>query len=450
MNATQVPHSEPAERGLLGGLLTYRDVQAITFSEVSEQDFYLTRHRIIYAAMRRAYNVYSAVNIQTVEEMLRAGKNYDDIGGMAYLLTLVNETASARDLPVYRAMVKAAATRRALLQASDAVRAAALNESVDTDNALAQAVAAVNAAASTRRKQDTPTLDSTVNALLTDIEERMKTGALPGITTGLRSLDDMTNGFRPGQLVIAAARPGMGKSALMLSMAVAQAKAGFPVGFISLEMAAEELTGRVTAMETSLNAQHVLTGRLTREQWSVVLAAAPRISKLPIYFDCNPNHTPASVKTAALQWQANGIRALYVDYLGLLSSGKPKLDDGGNRVQQLSEITRALKIMAKELGIPLIVAAQLNRNVENRTDKRPFLADLRESGSIEQDADIVLMIYREVLDDALAQANAAEIIIRKQRNGPLGTAHVWWEAEQTKFCNARVQHIDLRDGSNDR
>lgn len=438
MNATQVPHSEPAERGLLGGLLTYRDVQPITFSEVSEQDFYLTRHRIIYAAMRRAYDVYSAVNLQTVEEMLRAGKNYDDIGGMGYLLTLVNETASARDLPVYRAMVKAAATRRALLQAADAVRAAALNETVDTDHALAQAVAAVNAAARTRRNRDTPTLPDTMNTLMDDIEYRMTNEALPGLTTGLRDLDQMTSGVFSGQLVIVAARPGMGKSALMMNMAVAQAKAGFPVGFVSLEMPAEQLAARIMAMHTGLNASAILTAKLNSDEYRKVLEAAPVVSRLPIYFDCNPNHTPASVKTAALQWQANGIRALYVDYLGLLKSGAGKLDEGDKRVQQISEITREFKKMAAELRMPLIVASQLNREVQSRTDKRPMLSDLRDSGSIEQDADMVLMIYREIMDNPIADPSLAEIIIRKHRNGPTGTVTAYWEAGQTLFRNARV------------
>lgn len=446
------PFSQEAEEAVIGAILINPGVLLGLADFLAADHFFLTRCRLIYLACLALYKRQDAIDFLTVQAELDAQGKLKDVGGPAALLNLVNNTPTSIHADVYAKLVYRAALRRNLMAVAEQVKALAQDETLPVEQVMEQAQAAVfTALASQLGKRHEHTLAQLTDRLLDTVEQLIEQPERrPTVTTGFRDLDTLlAGGFWPQDVVIVAGRPGMGKTALLLEMAFASAAAGVPVGVTSLEMDADALTRRLAASLTGIPLAAIRTGQLNPAQWATLLDKAGKMHALPMITNDKPAQTIRQVDACIRRWQLEGdVRVAFLDYIGLLHSVDERLTkrQQENRVRELDDMMTMVKEIARSTGITFVVAAQLNRQVEGRQNKRPMSADLRESGGIENTADIVALLYREVVyNEACDDPNKAELIITKHRNGPIGTVMLHYDPALTKFSNARRAYVDFGD-----
>lgn len=441
-----VPHSQEAEAAVLGAIIIGPEMFIVVSAFLCADDFFLLRHRYIWQAMERLVGRSEPVEYLTLINELKAMGRLDEIGGAAYLTQLINAVPTHVHAETYGRIVERAAYRRRLLAAADQLKTLALDENIHTDEVRAQVDQKI-------REVNTPkddTADSTFAELVSeyyDIVERLMSDEkyLTGIPTGYRGLDNILLGLQDTDLILVAGRPGMGKSALLLSIMLNVAKAGKRVGWFSLEMPKNQLVQRAVSCEAGINLQALRAANLSVGEWSRFVRTSGELHRLPIHIDDRSNLTPAQVRAKCYQWTARygKLDVVVVDYVQLMSGGAA-FRGKDNRVAEISYVSRELKGLARELNVPVLAAAQLSRAVEQRQDKRPLLSDLRESGQLEADADVVMFLYRdEVYNEATEFPNQADIIVAKHRNGPIGTVSLYFEKTLTKFLNAAQRSFNL-------
>lgn len=441
--AQHIPITTESEEATLGGILTNPNAfyEVVTF--LKPDDFYMLRNRYVYEAMIAITERKEPLDFLTIIQELKAKNRIGDIGGAAYLTTLVNNTPTSMHTTVYGHLVQRAAIRRQLMQYGQDVIKSAADEGTELSQVINKLESKQIDIASRYTGANTQPLKQAISAYYTRIETLMNNPQeLLGVPTGFKELDRVFMGFDDQSLTLLGARPGMGKTSMMLSTALNMAKAGKRVGFFSMEMGVEQLMTRLVAMESGINSQRLRSGQLTQQEWGTFVKTAGDMNELPIFVDDTTIWTPIQLhaKCASMKRRL-GLDIIMVDYVGLMSGGGKYKD---NKVAESGYISRSLKGMARDLQTAVWGAIQLNRNLEQRGDKRPILSDLRESGDYEQDADNVLFIYRdEVYNEATENPGLADIIIAKHRNGPIGTVSLYFEKTLTKFVNAAERRIDL-------
>ena len=432
------PHSLEAESSVLGGLLLDNNAWDRVGDVLIDSDFYRYEHRLVYAAVGKLINETKPADVITVyEELQRQGKG-DEIGGLAYLNALAQYVPSASNIRRYAEIVRERSILRKLVSASDEIATNAFNpqgKAVKDILDLAEGKIFAIGEEGSRMKQGFQAMDSLVVQLLDRVQEMADNpNDVTGVPTGFIDLDRMTAGLQAGDLVVLAARPSMGKTAFAINIAEHVAlNEGLPVAVFSMEMGAAQLAVRIVGSIGRIDQGHLRTGKLTDEEWPRLTEAIERLRNVSLHIDETPGLTPSELRANArrLARQCGKLGLIVVDYLQLMSGSS---SDGENRATELGEISRGLKALAKELQCPVIALSQLNRSVEQRTDKRPMMSDLRESGAIEQDADIIMFIYRDdYYNKDSREPGVAEIIIGKQRNGPTGTVKLTFLKPLTRF-----------------
>lgn len=436
------PHSAEAEASVLGGLLLDNNAFDRVEGVVGENDFYRYEHRIIYASLKRLIAANKPADAVTVHEDLERQGKAQEAGGLPYLAALVQQVPSASNIRQYADIVRERSILRQLVSVSDEIATRAFNPKGRPVSQIlddAESMIFKIGEESARLKQGFQPIQALAPALLARVEERsVNPSDITGVATGFIDLDRMTSGFQPGDLVVLAARPSMGKTALAINIAEhAALHEGLPVAVFSMEMSADQLAVRIVGALAAINQGNLRTGRLRDEDWPRLTDAVERLRSAKLFIDETPGLTPSELRASArrLARQQGNLGLIVVDYLQLMSGSGGSGDE--NRATELGEISRALKSLAKELECPVLAISQLNRGVESRTDKRPLMSDLRESGAIEQDADLIMFIYRDDYynKEKSREPGVAEIIISKQRNGPTGTVKLTYVAPTTRFEN---------------
>jgi len=432
------PHSIEAERSVLGGLMLDQRAWDQIADAVEAADFYRADHRLIFTAIATLVERDQPPDAITVGELLARQGELDAAGGLDYLAQLVEETPSAANIRAYARIVRERAMLRQLIEIGGDIAASAHEQSDRTVEELVD-LAEQRVFEIADRGQRRGSGFVALKHILPKTIDRLDVlshsdGEITGISTGFTDMDRMTAGLQRGDLIIIAGRPSMGKTTFAMNIAEnAAIGANVPVAVFSMEMSAEQLSFRMIGSIGRVNQSHLRTGRLTDEDWSRIESAVSMMSNAPIYIDDSAGLTPTDVRARARRLKReHGLGLVVVDYLQLMQvAGTTE-----NRATEISEISRSLKALAKELDVPVIALSQLNRSVEQRTDKKPVMSDLRESGAIEQDADLIVFIYREeVYEPDTPRKGIADIIIAKQRNGPVGEFHLTFLGEFTKFEN---------------
>ncbi|MDR2188335.1 MAG: replicative DNA helicase [Azonexus sp.] len=435
------PHAIEAEQSVLGGLLLDNEAWDRISDLVTDADFYRDEHRRIFRQIRGLLERAKPADVVTVAEALDAAGEGEQTGGLAYLGELAANTPSAANIKRYAEIVRERSVLRQLVATADEIAADALNPlGRDAETLLDEAESKIFKIAEAGASHREGFVH--INPLLTEVVERIQElhdrdnpSDITGVPTGFIDLDQKTSGLQAGDLIIIAGRPSMGKTAFALNIAESVAvDSGLPVGIFSMEMGGAQLATRLLASLGRLNSQSLRTGRMSDEEWSKLSFALGKLHEAPIYIDETGGLTPASLRARArrLARQYGGkLGLIVIDYIQLMSGNR----QGENRATEVSDISRAIKSLAKELQVPIVALSQLSRKVEERTDKRPMMSDLRESGAIEQDADVILMMYRDEYYNKESPDNKgmAEVIIGKQRNGPTGTVRLAFLGEYTRF-----------------
>ena len=437
------PQALDAEMSLLGAILIDEEVLADVTEHVKPVDFYDKRHQTIFDAMYRLYEKHKPVDLLTLTEELKRKKELDTIGGSSYLSELTNYVPTAAHAEAYAELVAGKAVRRRLIKASGDISESAYDEERSVEELMGQAEAELFSVSDSNQKQDLISLENILTESFDRIEELHRNkGQLRGVRTGYRDLDNMTAGLQRSDLIIVAARPAMGKTALVTNLAVNVATiAKQPVLFFSLEMSKDQLVDRMLADASGVNAWNIRTGQLTDNDFAKLSEAMGTLAEAPIFIDDTPGLSVLEMRTKARRAaHDNQLGLIIVDYLQLMqASGR----SDGNRVQEVSEISRGLKLLARELNVPVVALSQLSRSVESRPDKKPMLSDLRESGSIEQDADIVMFIYREAYyNPDTERQNLTDLIIAKHRNGPTGSVELYFHPERLRYMSVDKTHLE--------
>jgi replicative DNA helicase len=431
------PHNIEAEESLLGALLLSREAIAVVAEAGLEpDDFYKPAHQHIYEAIKALAGAGVPVDPVTVGDELRRTGLLDELGGSAVLVELQNATPAISSAARYAKIVQDTAMLRRLIGVASQIAELAYNEPDDVTKALDEAETKVFEVAERRVTDTTRQLSNLLAFTMDQLQETFERGStITGVPTGYHDLDELLSGLQPSTLNIVGARPAMGKSAFGLGMAVHVAQTtNQPVLFFSLEMGHAELAQRILASEARVDSQKLRTGRLSESDWSKIGRAIGRL-EVPLHLDDNPSLTVMEIRAKARRMKARygSLGLIVIDYLQLMQ-GRSSAE---NRQLEVSEISRNLKVLARELEVPIVALSQLSRNLETRGDKRPMLADLRESGSLEQDADVVMFIYRdEVYHPDSPDKGVAEVIVAKHRSGPIGTRRLVFLAPYTRFDNA--------------
>ena len=437
------PHSVEAEQSVLGGLLLDNAAWDRVADLIKEDDFYRYDHRLIWQQMAKLIGLARPADVVTTHESLQTAGKAEEAGGLAYLNSLAQNTPSAANIRRYAEIVRDRAVLRRLVTVSDEISAAAFSpQGKDTRQLLDEAESKIFKIAEEGARGSAGFLS--LQPLLTQVVERIdelyhrdSTSDVTGVPTGFSDLDKMTSGLQPGDMVVVAGRPSMGKTAFSVNIGEHVAvEEGLPVAIFSMEMGASQLAMRVLGSVGRLDQQRLRTGKLLDEDWPKLTHAIQKMQDTQLYIDETPALSPMELRSRArrLARQCGQLGLIIIDYLQLMSGN----GCGGNenRASELSEISRSMKGLAKELNCPLIALSQLNRGLEQRPNKRPVMSDLRESGAIEQDADVIIFLYRdEVYNPDTPDKGTAEIIIGKQRNGPIGTVRLTWQGMYTKFQN---------------
>jgi replicative DNA helicase len=433
------PHSLEAEASVLGGLLLDNSAWDRVGDLLSDSDFYRYEHRLVFSAVSTLVNANRAADVITVFENLQSLGKAEEIGGLAYLNSLAQYVPSSANIRRYAEIVRERSILRKLVSVSDEIATSAMNTNGrPVPNILDEAEQKIFniGEEGSRMRQGFQSMGNLVVELLDRVEEMSQNpNDITGVPTGFFDLDRMTSGMQAGDLIVLAARPSMGKTALAINIAENVAlKEGLPVAVFSMEMGASQLAIRIVGSIGRIDQGRLRTGKLQDEEWPRLAEAVERLRTVSLSIDETPGLTPSELRASARRLARNcgKLGLVVVDYLQLMSGSSG--GDGDNRATELGEISRGLKMLAKELQCPVIALSQLNRGVEQRTDKRPMMSDLRESGAIEQDADVIMFIYRDdYYNKDSKEPGVAEIIIGKQRNGPTGTVKLTFLKPITKF-----------------
>ena len=430
------PHSIDAEQAVLGGLMLDERAWERIADKLGENDFYRKDHRLIFRAIGELSNKNLPCDAVTLGEWFESNGLAELVGGTSYVIQLANSTPSAANIAAYAEIVREKSILRQLIDAGTEIVGDGFQpEGRSSQEILETAEQKVFhiAESGARGKKGFVQMRSAVKEAFQILHQRYESkGSVTGLATGFADLDEMTAGLQPSDLIIVAARPSMGKTALAVNMAEhAALKSKKAVAIFSMEMSASQLAFRLISSLGRINQQHLRTGDIQEEEWPRVTSAITLLSDAKIFIDDTPALSPAELRARARRLKReHDVGLIVIDYLQLMQVPGNK----ENRATEISEISRSLKAMAKEMNIPVIALSQLNRSLEQRTDKRPVMSDLRESGAIEQDADVILFIYREeVYDKESPKKGSAELIIGKQRNGPIGTVNLTFLGQYTRF-----------------
>jgi replicative DNA helicase len=439
----QPPQNSEAEASLLGAVLIDSDAIVKVADLIRPDDFYDQKHARIYEATLQLYEKHSPIDVLTLSDQLRSTGLLDMIGGAGYLSELTNYVPTAAHAERYAEIVAQKAIRRRLIRASQSITDLGFDEAQSIQALIETAETQLFEVSQQHIKQDITTIEQVLSTSFDRLDELHKDkGKLRGVPTGYRDLDNVLAGLQPSDLIILAARPSMGKTAFALNLAHNVAlKAKMPVLIFSLEMSKEQLVDRLLAAEAGVNAWNLRTGNLTDNDFEKIGQAMGSLSEAHILIDDSPSISVSDMRTKARrEAHRNPLGLIIIDYLQLMSGGARYQGDG-NRVQEISEISRGLKAIARELRVPVIALSQLSRSVESRNPQIPQLADLRESGSIEQDADVVAFIYREdYYNPETENKNIARILIKKHRNGPTDNIELYFDREKQRFRSLDKKH----------
>lgn len=437
------PQNTDAEASLLGAILIDTDAIVRVADKVSSDDFYDRKHQLIYQAIIDLYESRSAIDVLTLANRLKADNYLDAAGGSPYLTELTNFVPTASHVEQYAEIVAQKSLRRRLIKTAQEIVGLGYNETNTLQSLIEEAESSLFNVSQRHVKQDIVSLETILGDSFDRLDELHRDkGKIRGVPTGFRELDNILAGLQRSDLFILAARPSMGKTALALNLAHNVAvKAEKPVLVFSLEMSKEQLVDRMLSMESGVDAWALRTGNLTDSDFEKIGHAMGALSEAQIFIDDTPGITVSELRTKARrEAHVRELGLIVVDYLQLMSGGG-KFASDGNRVQEISEISRGLKGIARELNVPLIALSQLSRSVESRSPQIPQLADLRESGSIEQDADVVAFIYREdYYNPESERKGITDILIKKHRNGPTGTVELYFDREKQRFRSIDNRH----------
>jgi replicative DNA helicase len=434
-----VPHSREAEEAVVGAVLINPEAYYDVAQFLAADDFYIHRNKWIWEAFMRLHEQRIPVDLLTLSEELDRSNLLADVGGSAYITSLINQVPSSLNAESYGRIVEGHSIRRKMITAANKIASIAYNEASTVDDVMNEAEKAVFNVSERRLKHDL----QPISAVLSDYYDRIDDLAkrpeeIHGVPTGFIDLDRMLTGLQPSDLLIIAGRPGQGKTGFLLSIAKNAALTHKKhVAIFSLEMSNEQVVQRLIAQTTEISSQRLRNGKLLESEWPLFTHAVEVLSDTHIYLDDTPAITPLQLRTKCRRLHMEfGIDLIIIDYLQLMG-GDSRND---NRVQEVSHISRSLKVLARELNVPVLTAAQLSRAVEQRTDKKPVLSDLRESGSLEQDADIVMFIYRpDEYEKDSDKSNITKIVVAKHRNGPVGEIDLIFRGELTRFENATTK-----------
>ncbi|WP_418309261.1 replicative DNA helicase [Phascolarctobacterium succinatutens] len=436
------PQNIEAEQAVLGAMLIDKEAIAKATEVLSADDFYREAHRVIFSAMLELYNKNEAVDMVTVTEILKRDNKLEDIGGIAYITSLANVVLTAANVKYHADIVAEKSVLRQLVRVSTEIAAMGYEANEDVGTLLDTAESRILEISNRKKKTDFTAINDVLMDSVQSIESLLQNkGGLTGLPAGFADLDKLTSGLHPSDFIILAARPSMGKTALALNIVQNVALrahkviGGEPrsVAFFSLEMSKEQLVNRMLCAEAGIDSQRLRVGEMHDEDWTHLWDACDTMSRAKIYIDDTAGITAMDMRSRARRLKAeHGLDLIVVDYLQLMQ-GSGKRNNSGDRQQEVSEISRSLKALARELDVPVLALSQLSRSVESRQVKRPMLSDLRESGSLEQDADIVAFLYREDYYNPETENKHTELIIAKHRNGPVDTVNLFFQKQFTKF-----------------
>lgn len=431
------PQNIEAEQSVLGAMIISKDAIAEATQILLGTDFYREAHRITFSVMVDIFSRNEPVDLITVTEQLRKNNQLEKVGGITFLTTLANSVPTAANIAYHAKIVKEKSQLRSLINTATTIAALGYEDDEDVDALLDKSEKMILDVASNRTVGDFIPIKTILLDTFSKIEQMHEAkGGITGLSTGFKDLDKLTSGFQTSDLILVAARPSMGKTAFTLNIAThAAIHSKEPVAFFSLEMSKEQLVQRMLCSEGAIDSQRMRTGGLVDDDWQRLISAADRLSSAPIFIDDTPGISIMELRSKARRLKLEkGLSLIIIDYLQLMQGrGNGK---GDNRQQEISEISRSLKALARELNVPVVALSQLSRSVESRQIKRPMLSDLRESGSLEQDADIVMFLYREdYYDPDTENKNITDVIIAKHRNGPVDTIQLYFQKEFTRFRN---------------
>lgn len=430
------PQNIEAEAAVLGAILVNKEAMDKVVDILQADNFYRHDHQTIFRAVLRLYDKQSPIDLVTLTNELEGVKELDAVGGGAYLAQLVNTVPTALHVAHYADIVKQKAVLRRVLTAGQTIAQLGFDEEKEIGEIMDSAEKALFEVSYKLVKDNFQPISDILAASFDRIDKlHREKGLLRGVPTGFRDLDNKLSGLQPSDLIILAARPSMGKTTFALNIALnAAVRAKTGVGFFSLEQSKEQIVDRLLCAQAMVDGWKLRTGNLSEDDFPAIGMAMGTLAEAPIYIDDSPLLTPTEIRTRARRLKADGkLGLIIIDYLQLLETSRGSYGDN-NRVQEVSEISRSLKALARELDVPVIALSQLSRAVESREKKVPQLSDLRDSGSIEQDADVVMFLYRdEYYDKDTDKKNTAQILIRKHRNGPIGEVELAFRVEQARF-----------------
>ncbi len=440
-----VPHSREAEEAVIGAILINPDAYYDVAEFLNGADFYIHRHKWIWETFTRLNEQRTPIDFLTVSEELDQLSQLAEIGGPAYLTTLINNVPTSLHAEAYGRLVEQTATRRRMIEAANKIAKIAYQEDLTVDTALDQAEKAVFSVSEHRLSTDLQPIQKVLSNYFDQVSDMADRGEdVLGVPTGFTNIDRLLGGLQPSDLLIIAGRPGQGKTSFLLSLAKNAARTNNKhIAIFSMEMSNEQVVQRLISQETGIDSQRLRLGKLTEREWELFTEAVDSFSRTRIFLDDTPAISPTQMRAKCRRLHLeHRLDLVIVDYLQLMRGDQYN----DNRVQEVSNISRNLKVLARELNVPVLAAAQLSRAVEQRADKKPILSDLRESGSLEQDADIVMFIYREDKDNPDSpMKNVTEIIISKHRNGPTGSAKLVFREELAQFVDAEMRYTDVSE-----
>ncbi|GEP85740.1 Replicative DNA helicase [Staphylococcus piscifermentans] len=456
----QMPHNNEAEQSVLGAIIIDPQLIGETQGVLLPESFYRGAHQHIFRAMMHLSEENSDIDVVTLMDQLTSEGTLSEAGGPQYLAELANKVPTTRNIEYYREIVYKLAAKRNLIRVADQIAKDGYDTELDLDDILSDAERKILELSATRESEGFKDIRDVLGQVYENAEELdQNSGQTPGIPTGYRDLDQMTAGFNRNDLIILAARPSVGKTAFALNIAqkVATNEGNYTVGIFSLEMGADQLATRMICSSGNVDSNRLRTGTMTEEDWNRFTVAVGKLSRTKIFIDDTPGIRITDLRSKCRRLkQEHGLDMIVIDYLQLIMGSGSRMSD--NRQQEVSEISRTLKAIARELECPVIALSQLSRGVEQRQDKRPMMSDIRESGSIEQDADIVAFLYRDDYynregdeddDDGGMEPVAnddngeIEVIIAKQRNGPTGTVKLHFMKQYNKFTDIDYAHADM-------
>ncbi len=431
-----MPHSAEAEQSVIGSMLMDREAIMIAAEIITGEDFYQRQYGIVFEAMAELFNEEQPVDLVTLQNRLRAKDVPEEISGMEFVRELLNATYTSSNVKYYANIVAEKSTLRKLIRVNEEISNLCYGGTEPLEEVLEQTEKRIFDLVQRRNTGEFVPIKQVVLNAIQKIESASRTkGNVTGIATGFKDLDYQTSGFQPSDLILIAARPSMGKTAFVLNIAQYMAfRSQETVAVFSLEMSKEQLVNRLLSMESGVDAQKLRNGNLSDGEWERLVEGAEGVARSNLIIDDTPGITLAELRSKCRKYKLeNGLGIIMIDYLQLMSGGGRSSD---SRQQEISDISRGLKSLARELNVPVVALSQLSRAVEQRPDHRPMLSDLRESGAIEQDADMVMFLYRDAYYNKDSEMkNLAEVIVAKQRNGPIGTINLLWMPEYTTFKN---------------